>query len=35
VDHKFSSPYRVQETMRALAYMPGSLKSLQLQVSML
>jgi hypothetical protein len=31
VDHKFSSPYRVQEAMRPLAYIPGSLRSLQVQ----
>ena len=32
VDHKFSSPYRVQETMRPLTYLPGNLKSLQIQL---
>ena len=32
VDHKFSSPYRVQEMMRPLAYLPGNLRSLENQV---
>jgi len=32
VDHKFSSPYRVQEMMRPLSYLPGSLKSLESQL---
>ena len=31
VDHDFSSPYRVLETTRPLLYLPGSLRSLQVQ----
>lgn len=32
MDHKYSSPYRVHEAMRPIAYLIGSLKSLESQI---
>jgi hypothetical protein len=29
LNHKYSSPWRVHESMKSVAYLPGALKSLQ------
>ena len=33
VDHKFSSPWRVHESMKSIAYLPAALKTLEEQLA--
>ena len=33
VEHKYSSPWRVHESMKTVAYLPGALKTLEQQMA--
>ena len=33
VDHQYSSPWRVHESMKTVAYLPGALKTLEQQIA--
>ena len=33
VEHKYSSPWRVHESMKTVAYLPGALKTLEQQLA--